>query len=307
MKYWISGGAGLIGSHIVDQLIEEGHEVVVYDNLIRGKKENVNPKANFWLGDIRDYEEVKNSMSGCDGVFHQAALCLVDCEARPYEAIDINITGTLNVLRACVENKIKKIVAASSSSVYGDGRYLPTDEEHPFDNCLFYGMTKVADEQLYRTFYKKHGLDYVAFRYLNVYGPRIDTHGAYMMVIMHFIQALKEGRQPVINGDGSATLDMVYVKDVARANLMAMKSDITNEVFNVASGKGTSLKELLDVLQKVMGTSIEPIFKERDGSLVTHRLGCPQKAKKLLKFECKIPLEQGLKEILDDLQNKTSL
>lgn len=299
MKFLVTGGAGLVGSHIVDALIDRGDEVVVYDNLIRGKQENVNPKARFIKGDIQYIGELLHATEGCDGVFHQAALCLKDCEVDPYKAINNNIFGTLNVLEACKRQGVKKIVAASSSSVYGDGRYLPTDEEHPLDNYLFYGMTKIADEQLYRAYYKKYGLNYVAFRYLNVYGPRMDTQGAYMMVIMHFLNALRKGNPPIINGDGSATLDLVYVKDVARANLMAMDSEVTNEVFNVASGKGTSLKELLGAIQKEIGTNIEPIYQERDETLVTHRLGCPKKAKRLLKFECSTPLERGIKEICD--------
>lgn len=303
MKYLVTGGAGLVGSHIVDQLIERGDEVVVYDNLLRGKKENINPKARFVKGDIQYLGELLSAMEGVDGVFHQAALCLKDCEVDPYRAISNNIFGTLNVLEACRRQGVKKIVAASSSSVYGDGRYLPTDEQHPFDNYLFYGATKVANEQFYRAYHKKYNLDYVGFRYLNVYGPRMDSKGAYMMVIMHFLDALKRGERPVINGDGSATLDLVYVKDVARANLMAMDSKVTNECFNVASGKGTSLNELLSEMQKIMKTNVKPIYQERDETLVTHRLGCPKKAKKLLKFECTTTLEQGLKEIINDSKN----
>jgi UDP-glucose 4-epimerase len=303
MKYLITGGAGLVGSHIVDALIERGDEVVIYDNLLRGN--TINPKATFVKGDIQYIGELMRAMEGCDGVFHQAALCLKDCEEDVYKAINNNIIGTVNVLEACKRQGVKKIVAASSSSVYGDGRYLPTDEDHPFDNYLFYGATKVANEQFYRAYYKKYGLDYVAFRYLNVYGPRMDSHGAYMMVIMHFLNSLKAGKQPVINGDGTATLDLVYVKDVVQANLMAMDSKVTNEVFNVASGKETTLNELLMTLEKLLGVDIQPIFQERDKTLVTHRLGCPKKAKELLGFECLTKLEKGLKEVIDDYETKT--
>lgn len=303
-KFCVTGGAGLVGSHIVDALIARGDEVVVFDNLIRGKRENVNPEAEFIEGDITDFWDITSAMRGCDGVFHQAALCLVDCEKDAERAIDINIYGTLNVLEGCVRNKVKKIVAASSSSVYGEG-YLPTDELHPFNNYLFYGMTKIADEQLLRAFYKKHKLDYVAFRYLNVYGPRMDSKGAYMSVIMNFINKLKKGESPVINGDGTATMDMVYVKDVARANLMAMDSKITNEVFNVASGVETTLNELLFTLEKLMGVEIQPTYQARDKRLVTHRLGCPVKAKKLLNFECQTTLQEGLEDIIDSLNKST--
>jgi UDP-glucose 4-epimerase len=297
-KSLVVGGAGLCGSHIVDALIARGDDVVVFDNLIRGKRENVNKKARFIEGDIRNSKQISNAMKGCDYVFHQAALCLVDCEVKPHKAITNNITGTLNVLEACVKNKVKKIVAASSSSVYGEG-YLPTDELHPFNNYLFYGMTKIADEQLLRVFYKKHGLDYVAFRYLNVYGPRMDAKGAYMSVIMNFINKLKAGEQPTINGDGTATMDMVYVKDVAQANLMAMDSDITNEVFNVASGQETTLNELLFTLAKLLKVETYPLYVKRDERLVTHRLGCPKKAKNILGFTTNTTLEQGLKEVIN--------
>jgi UDP-glucose 4-epimerase len=302
----VVGGAGLCGSHIVDQLISEGHDVYVFDNFIRGKKENVNRNARIIKGDITDFDQVMRAIYGMDYVFHQAALWLTACEVNGEEAIKNNILGTYYVLQACYRNKIKKIIAASSSSVYGDGRYLPTDEEHPFDNYLFYGATKVANEQFYRAFYKKYGLDYIAFRYLNVYGPRMDSDGAYMSVIMNFINKIKNGERPIINGDGTATMDMVYVKDVARANLIAMKSKVTNEVFNVASGKETTLNELLFVLAKLMGKEVNPIYRERDKRLVTHRLGCPKKAKDMLEFECKTTLEEGLKDVIDDIERETT-
>ena len=298
-KYLVTGGAGLVGSHIVDALIERGEEVIVYDNLVRGKLENINPKARFIKGDIVHLGELTAAMSGVDGVFHQAALCLKDCEEDPYAAVNVNITGTLNVLEACKRQGVKKIVGASSSSVYGDGRYLPTDEVHPFDNYLFYGASKVANEQFYRAYYKKYGINYIAFRYLNVYGPRMDTKGAYMMVIMHFLNKLKKNERPVIYGDGTATLDLVYVKDVAQANIMAMDSAITDECMNVATGKPTSLKKLLDELQEVMGTDLKPIYEKRDDTLVTHRLGCPRKLRRLLNFKCSTKLSKGLKEIYD--------
>lgn len=304
-KILVTGGAGFIGSHIVDQLIEEGHEVVVYDNLLRGKLQNVNTKARFVKGDILYLGELLAQMEGVDYVFHQAALCLKDCEEDPYWAMEINIRGTLNVLEACRRQGIKKLIAASSSSVYGDGRYLPTDEEHPFDNYLFYGATKVANEQFYRAYYKKYGLNYVAFRYLNVYGPRMDTKGAYVAVVMRFIDQIKRGEQPVINGDGSATMDMIYVDDVARLNILAMKSDVTNEVFNGATGKGTSVKELLDIISKQLNKKVNPIFQQRDNTLVTHRLGCPKKAEKMLGFKAEVGVEEGVRRIIDQYNSST--
>lgn len=301
----VTGGAGLIGSHIVDALIEEGAKrIVVFDNFARGNKGNIaqaleSDKVEIFEEDIRDREALKRAFQGIDYVFHEAALPLLDSESRPRDALDINITGTFNVCEACVEAKVKKLIAASSSSVYGEAVYFPVDENHPFNNELFYGASKVADEQLYRAFYKKYSLDFIAFRYLNVYGPRADFGtSAYIMVIMRFLDKIEAGEPPVIQGDGSATLDLVYVEDVARANILALKSDITNEYFNVASGKETTIKELLDLLLKLTGSRLQPIYETRDSRLVARRFGCPLKAKKMLGFQATTSLEEGLKKVI---------
>lgn len=300
----VTGGAGFIGSHIVDALVaEKPKEIRVFDNFIRGTKENlkealVSKKVKIIKGDITDIKAINRAMKGVDYVFHEAALWLLNCEENPRQAIDVNIIGTYNVLEACVKNKVKKIVAASSSSVYGNGVYFPTDEGHPFNNYLFYGATKVADEQLYRAFWKRHGLDYVAFRYLNVYGPRMDWMSPYVMVIMKFLNNIDANESPVIQGDGSATLDLIYVGDVARANILALKSDITNECFNVASGEETSLKELLTKVLKLTGSHLKPVYEPRDPRLVTRRLGCPKKARKMLGFKATTSIIEGLKRIM---------
>lgn len=304
-KILVTGGAGFIGSHIVDLLVKEGTKVIVFDNFSRGRRENLeealkSDKVEIFEGDIRDSEALKKAFRGVDYVFHEAALPLLDCEQNPKEALDINIVGTFNVCEACVKANVKKLIAASSSSVYGEGLYLPTDEKHPFNNNLFYGATKVADEQLYRAFYKKYGLDYIALRYLNVYGPRADFgRSAYVMVIMKFLDNIDEGKPPVIQGDGSATLDFVYIGDAARANFMALKSDVTNECFNVASGKETTVKELLEVLLKLTGSKLRPIYEPRDSRLVSRRWGCPEKAKEMLGFEVTTFLEEGLKKVIE--------
>ncbi|MDD3072690.1 MAG: SDR family NAD(P)-dependent oxidoreductase [Candidatus Pacebacteria bacterium] len=301
----VTGGAGLIGSHIVDALLEkEPAEIVVFDNFVRGKKENIklalgSGKIKIVEGDIKDLSQIKKAMQGIDYVFHQAALWLLECEENPREAINVNIMGTFNVCEAAVENKIKKIIAASSSSVYGDGTYFPTDENHPFNNTLFYGATKIAEEQILRAFWKKYGLDYVAFRYLNVYGPRMDFRSAYIMVIMNFLNKIDKNEPPVIFGDGSATLDLVYVTDVARANILALENDITNDFFNVSGGKETSLKELLEMILKITGSNLKPIYEPRDEKLVKRRFGYSEKAKKILGFEPKVSIEEGLKKIID--------
>ena len=305
----VTGGAGFVGSHIVDLLVKEGaKKIIVFDNFIRGKKENLKEamksgRVEIFENDIRDTEALNEAMKGVDYCFHEAALWLLNCEENPREAVDINIIGTFNVCEACVKNKVKKLIAASSSSVYGEGEYLPTDEKHPFNNNLFYGATKVADEQLYRAFYKKYGLPYVAFRYLNVYGPRMDWMSPYTMVIINFLKKIKNKEVPTIQGDGSATLDLVYVEDVARANIMALKSEVTNECFNVASGRETSLNEMWRIIKKLTKTDIEPVYEPRDPRLVVRRCGCPKKAEKMLGFKVSISPEEGIKKVSEWFNN----
>lgn len=304
-KILVTGGAGFIGSHIVDELIkEEPQEIIVFDNFLRGKKENLknaltSGRVKIFEGDIKNPSQLKEAMQGVDYVFHEAALWLLECEEKPRDAIETNIIGTFNVCEAAVNAKVKKIIAASSSSVYGDGIYFPTDENHPFNNNLFYGATKVADEQILRAFWKKYGLDFVAFRYLNVYGPRMDFRSVYIMVIMNFLNKIDKGEAPVIFGDGSATLDLVYVTDVAKANILALKSDVTNEVFNVSGGRETSLKELLNIILKLTGSNLQPVYQPRDKKLVTRRFGYSEKAQKMLGFEPEISLEEGLKKVIN--------
>lgn len=302
----VTGGAGFIGSHIVDALIKEKpKQIIVFDNFIRGTKNNLkealkSKKVKIIKGDITNQKQLNLAMKNIDYVFHEAALWLLNCEENPREAIRVNIEGTFNVLEACIKNHVKKIVAASSSSVYGDGIYFPTDEIHPFNNYLFYGATKVANEQFYRAYWKKHGLDYIAFRYLNVYGPRQDYRSAYISAIMNFINKIDKREAPIIKGDGTATMDLIYVGDVADANILALKSDVSNECFNAASGRETTVKQLLDILVDLMGTkNIKPIYEARDKKLVSRRFGCPKKAKKMLGFVAKTSVKDGMKKVIE--------
>ncbi len=304
-KVLVTGGAGLVGSHIVDELVKEGAQVVVYDSMIRGKLEHLEQaqargQVQVVQADIRDREALRQAMKGVQYVFHQAAAWLRACQNDPRLSIDVNVVGTFNVLEACVEAGVKKVVAASSSSVYGEGLYLPTDEKHPYNNDLFYGASKVANEQYYRAFHKKYGLDYVAFRYLNVYGPRQPFEAAYMDVIMHFLNRIDADEPPVVRGDGSATVDLVFVEDVARANVTALKSPVTDEYFNVASGVETTLKELAYLLIRLRGKEgkLQPKFEPLDTGLVTRRLGCPKKAKEMLGFVTTTSVEEGMRKVI---------
>lgn len=305
-KILVTGGAGLVGSHIVDELVKEGARVTVYDSLVRGKPEHLDwARAHGYVqlvrADLRDRDELRRAVEGMDYVFHQAAAWLRQCQNEPRLSLDVNIAGTFNLLEACVEAGVKKVVAASSSSVYGEGLYLPTDEQHPFNNNLFYGASKVANEQHYRCFHEKYGLDFVAFRYLNVYGPRQPYEAAYMDVIMHFLNRIDADEPPVVRGDGSATVDLVYVEDVARANVVALKSDVTDEFFNVASGVETTLKELAYLLIRLRGKEgkLEPVFEPMDSGLVTRRWGRPDKARELLGFVTTTPVEEGMRRVIE--------
>jgi UDP-glucose 4-epimerase len=301
----VTGGAGLVGSHIVDELVREGARVIVYDDFVRGKIEHLDwartqGEVQVIEADIRDCNALREAMEGVEYVFHQAASWLRLCQADPRISLEVNIVGTFNVLEACVEAGVKKIVAASSSSVYGDGLYLPTDEQHPFNNDLFYGASKIANEQHYRAFHKKYGLDFVAFRYLNVYGPRQPYEAAYMDVIMHFLNRIDVDEPPIVRGDGSATVDLVYVGDVAQANLVALKSPITNEFLNVASGVETTVADLAYLLIRLGGKEgrLEPVYEPMDTGLVTRRWGDPTKAREMLGFETTTSVEEGMQQVI---------
>ena len=304
-KILVTGGAGLVGSHIVDELVKEGAVVAVYDSLIRGRTEHLEwalarGDVQIIEADLLDRDALRRAVHGVDYVFHQAAAWLRLCQENPRTSLDVNISGTFNLLDACVEAGVKKVVAASSSSVYGEGQYLPTDEAHPFNNDLFYGASKIANEQHYRAFYKKYGLDFVALRYLNVYGPRQPYEAAYMDVIMHLLNRIDQDLPPVVRGDGSATVDLVYVEDVARANVLALKSQVTNEFLNVASGEETTIGELARLLIRLRGKQgkLVPEFQMMDEGLVARRWGSPAKARDMLGFTASTPVEYGMAQVI---------
>ena len=303
----ITGGAGLVGSHIADQLVErDATEILIVDNFVRGRRENIaqaleSKRVKIIEGDIRDVKLLSEVFQGIDTVYHQAAIRITQCAEQPRLALEVLADGTFNVLEAAVKAGVRKVVAASSASVYGMADQFPTTEQHhPYSNRTLYGAAKVFNEGLLRSFHEMYGLDYVALRYFNVYGPRMDIYGAYTEVLVRWIERIAAGSPPLIFGDGNQTMDFVYIEDIARANILAAESDVSDEVFNVASGVETSLRDLLSALLKVMDSSLQPEFlEERKINPVPKRLADIHKAEKLLGFRTEIGLEDGLRRLIE--------
>jgi len=304
----ITGGAGFIGSHIVDLLCNEGcAEIVVIDNMIRGRPQNLEQarargSVRLVNGDIRDLKLMASLVETADIVFHQAALRITHCAAEPWLAMETMVQSTFRLLEMCIAHKVEKVIAASSASLYGVAQKFPTTEDqNPYNNRTLYGAAKAFNEGLLRAFNDMNGLDYVALRYFNVYGPRMDIHGRYTEVLIRWMERLEMGRAPIIFGDGRQTMDFVDVRDVARANILGAKASVGDEVFNVASGTETSLMHLAQCLAKVMdreGLDAE-FAPERSVNPVTRRLASTTKAERLLGFRAEIPLEEGLRNLVD--------
>ena len=304
----ITGGCGLIGSHIADLLIrdEQVERIIILDNLSRGTLHNIewarqHGGVELAQKDIRNFADIRPHFDGVDVVFHLAAIRITACAAQPRECLEVMIDGAYNVVEACVQAGVKRLVASSSASVYGAAESYPTTEEHhPYNNRTWYGAAKLANEGLYRSFNDMFGLPYIALRYFNVYGPRMDVFGKYTEVLIRWLDCLDRGERPKIFGDGQTSMDFVYVEDVARANILAAKSDLVDEVFNVASGAETTLLELLQMLLKVSGrTEVEPEFlPERAINPVPRRLAEVTGAEKKLGFTAKVGLEEGLRKFL---------
>jgi UDP-glucose 4-epimerase len=302
----VTGGAGLIGSHIVDLLVEENvREVVVLDNFVRGRKSNLDSaiasgRVRIVNGDIRDRELVRRTMEGIDVLFHQAAIRITQCAEDPRLALEVLVDGTFNVVEAAKNQGVQKVVAASSASVYGQAEEFPTTEKHhPYDNRTIYGAAKTFNEGLLRSFSDTDGLRYVALRYFNVYGPRMDMHGVYTEVLIRWMERIAAGKPPLILGDGSQTMDFVHALDIAHANILAAKADVTDEVFNIASGVEISLLDLARTLLRAMGSNHRLEFgPQRKVNPVARRLADTTKAQRLLGFRAAIPLEDGLRGLV---------
>jgi UDP-glucose 4-epimerase len=302
----VSGGAGFIGSHIVDRLVDAGAaEVVVIDNLIRGLRANLagaeaRGRVRLIEGSIADAELVRHHMAGIDYLFHEAALRITHCSAEPREAHSVMYSGTFNVLEAAVQAGVKKVVAASSASVYGEPAYLPIDEAHPYNNRTLYGAAKIANEHLLRSFNDMYGLPYVALRYFNAYGPRMDIHGVYTEVMIRWMERIDQGLPPVIFGDGEQSMDFIYVGDIARANMLALQASACDVALNVASGTQTTLNALSTALCAIMGQPelVAEHQEERKVNPVRRRLGSTVLAHELIGFDASVTLHEGLHELV---------
>lgn len=306
-KALVTGGAGTIGSHVVDELVRGGaSEIVILDNLVRGRVSNLDwarahGPVRLVEGDIRDIPLVRELTEGKDLVFHLAAIRITQCAEEPRLANEVLVDGTFNVIEAAAAAKVRKVIASSSASVYGLADEFPTTEsQHPYHNDTFYGAAKAFNEGTLRSFHAMTGLDYVALRYFNVYGPRMDVHGLYTEVLIRWMERIESGTPPLILGDGLQTMDFVHVADIARANILAAEADVTDDVFNVARGEETSLRELAAALAEVMkfegGLEFGPA---RSVNGVTRRLASTEAAEKQLGFRAEIGLRDGLAGLVD--------
>lgn len=304
-KILVIGGAGFVGSHIVDMLTQERiREIVVLDNFVRGTPANLSRAMNdkrvrLVNGSITDLKLLGDLMQDTDYVFHLAALWLYECVHEPRSALEVNVVGTYNVIEMAQQTGVKKVVYSSSASVYGDALFTPMTEDHPFNNRTMYGATKIAGEQFFRAFYEQHGMDYVGLRYMNIYGPRMDYKGTYVSVIMKVLDRIEAGLPPIIFGDGGQSYDFVHVHDIARANILALQSDATDEFFNVGIGVRTTINELVQMLLDITGSNLQPEYRPQEQMFVTHRIGSTEKAEQILVFRATITLEEGLRSVVE--------
>ncbi len=304
-KVVVVGGAGLIGSHTVDLLLEGGvGEVVVFDNLERGTPENLeraltDQRVRLIEGDIADGLAIADALHGANGVFHFAALWLLHCHENPRGAFDVNLAGMFNLLEACHEQEVRRFIFSSSASVYGDAIEEPMNESHPFNNTTVYGATKIAGEALASSFYHRYGLEYVGLRYFNVYGPRQDYKGAYVAVIMKMLDRLDRGEPPIIFGDGTQAYDFVSVRDCARANVAAMEAEVNDRVYNVCTGRQTSIVEVARLLIELTGSEVGVEFSPEEISFVRNRIGDPTSALTDLGFVAETELVDGLQNLIE--------
>jgi len=308
-KILVTGGAGLIGSTTIDQLLanEKPAEIVILDNMSRGSTRNLenalkDERVKLVQGDIRDKDLVYKVTEGMDAVIHMAAIRITACAADPREAMEVMNDGTFNVIDAAHKAGVKKVLAASSASILGLADSFPTTEDHhPYNNRTWYGASKIMLEGLLRSYNDMYGLNYVAMRYFNVYGPRMDVEGKYTEVLVRWVQRINAGIPPLIMGDGKTSMDFIYIEDLARANVLGLKSDVSDEVFHIASGVETSLAELAATTMKVMGAPADMVPEfgpERKVNAVSRRLSSTEKAERLIGFKAEVSLEEGVRRFV---------
>jgi len=303
----VTGGAGLIGSTTVDRLLADHTptSIVIFDDFSRGTRANIeqalrDPRVSIVEGDIRDRAAVARVVAGADAVIHMAALRITACAAEPRLAFEVMCAGAFNVVEAAQASGVKKVVTASTASIYGMAEEFPTTEpHHPYGNRTWYGASKMMLEGLLRSFNEMYGLPYIALRYFSVYGPRMDVHGKYTEVLIRWMERVDGGRPPLVLGDGTQTMDFVYVEDAARANVLALASDVSDDVFNVATGIETSLNDLAAALGRAMGVRVAPEYgPERRVNPVPRRLASTEKAKSMLGFSASVTLDEGLSRLV---------
>ncbi len=307
----VIGGAGFIGSHVVDELLKEDvKNIIIYDNFCRGTKENIenclkDERVRIYEvgGDILQTDILDSAVKESNAVIHLAALWLLQCYEYPRSAFETNIRGTFNVLESCINNNIERLVYSSSASVYGDAVELPMTEEHPFNNRTFYGATKIAGEAMCRAFNERYGLPYVGLRYMNVYGPRQDYKGTYIAVIMKILDRIDKGLSPIVYGDGNQSYDFIFVSDVAKANVKALKSNAIDKFYNIGSGVSTSVKDICEMLLKLTNSNLKIKYEPAGLTFVTNRIGSTDAAKKDLDFEYETELKDGLLKLIEWRKN----
>ena len=310
-KILVIGGAGFIGAFVVRELLKEPvKEVIIYDNFARGKMSNIEDclkdnRCNIYPngGDVREIDILNDAMKGVDYVIHLAAMWLLHCKDYPRTAFDVNIAGTFNVIEACVKNNIKKLIYSSSASVYGDAVEVPMTEDHPFNNKNFYGSTKIAGEAMCSAYNDRYGLEVIGLRYMNVYGPGQDQHAVYSGVVPIMLNKIDANEAPTINGDGSQAYDFIYVEDIARSNIAALKSDVKFGYYNVGTQVQTTVKQLCDTILKLKRSELKVLYKPYSAddarALVQNRIGSAEKAEKELGFKFKYDLEKGLNKLME--------
>ena len=310
-KILVIGGAGFIGAFVVRELLKEPvKEVIIYDNFARGKMSNIEDclkdnRCNIYPngGDVREIDILNDAMKGVDYVIHLAAMWLLHCKDYPRTAFDVNIAGTFNVIEACVKNNIKKLIYSSSASVYGDAVEVPMTEDHPFNNKNFYGSTKIAGEAMCSAYNDRYGLEVIGLRYMNVYGPGQDQHAVYSGVVPIMLNKIDANEAPTINGDGSQAYDFIYVEDIARSNIAALKSDVKFGYYNVGTQVQTTVKQLCDTILKLKRSELKVVYKPYSAddarALVQNRIGSAEKAEKELGFKFKYDLEKGLNKLME--------